>query len=59
MPSIEDVDAKWVRRVLVVEDQSALRALMCDTLQRHDWEVKAVADAEEALREFAELIPMR
>lgn len=46
-----------MRRVLVVEDQSALRALMCDTLQRHNWEVKGAADAEEALKEFAEFDP--
>lgn len=43
--------------MLVVEDQAALRTLICAALEGHGWEVKGVADADEALREFAEFDP--
>lgn len=47
----------WVRRVLVVEDQAALRMLVCDMLERCGWETAAAADAAEAARLFAEFDP--
>ncbi|WP_245934011.1 response regulator [Branchiibius hedensis] len=49
MKAVQDT---WVRRVLVVEDQSAMRTLICDTLKRHGWEVRGVGDADDALRVF-------
>ncbi|MDL9979620.1 response regulator [Microbacterium sp. ASV49] len=47
----------WVRRVLVVEDQAALRLLVCDMLTRHGWETAGAADAAEAMRLFTEFDP--
>ena len=47
----------WVRRVLVVEDQAALRLLVCDMLAQRGWETAAAADAAEATRLFAEFDP--
>ncbi len=46
-----------MRRVLVVEDQAALRLLVCDMLARAGWETAAAADAAEATRLFAEFDP--
>jgi len=51
------VGTEWVRRVLVVEDQSALRMLVCTVLRHHGWEVQDAADAAEAMRAFAEFDP--
>lgn len=48
---------RWVRRALVVEDQAALRILVCDMLAREGWEVAGAADAAEAMQSFAELDP--
>ncbi|MFJ4167670.1 response regulator [Microbacterium sp. NPDC089698] len=47
----------WTRRVLVVEDQSALRILLCDVLQRHGFETAAAADAATAAQLFTEFDP--
>ncbi|HOQ22526.1 MULTISPECIES: response regulator [Microbacterium] len=33
----------WVRRVLVVEDQAALRLLVCEMLAQRGWETAAAA----------------
>lgn len=54
---MEAVHTKWVRRVLVVEDQSALRTLICDSLERHGWQALGVANADDALLQFAEFDP--
>ncbi|OZD39111.1 response regulator receiver protein [Rhodococcus sp. 06-1477-1B] len=47
----------WVRRVLVVEDQPALRALLCDMLARRGFEATGVADAAEAVAAFSHTDP--
>ncbi len=51
------VGTEWVRRVLVVEDQSALRVLVCDMLSRHGWETAEAADAAQAMAVFAAFDP--
>lgn len=43
--------------MLVVEDQGALRMLVCDLLERHGFQTAAAADAAEATRLFAEFDP--
>lgn len=43
--------------MLVVEDQAALRILLCDLLQRHGFETAAAADAATATRLFTEFDP--
>lgn len=43
--------------MLVVEDQGALRALVCDLLERHGFETAAAVDAADAMRRFAEFDP--
>ncbi len=43
--------------MLVVEDQAALRMLVCDLLERHGFETAAAADAATATRLFAEFDP--
>ena len=48
---------KWARRVLVVEDQPAMRALLCDMLAHRGFETTAAADAAEATTAFAETDP--
>jgi DNA-binding NarL/FixJ family response regulator len=52
-----DVTARWVRRVLVVEDQAAMRLLVCETLNQHGFETRGAGSAAEATREFAEFDP--
>ncbi|MBN9178607.1 MAG: response regulator transcription factor [Microbacterium sp.] len=47
----------WTRRVLVVEDQAALRLLVCDMLTQRGWETAGAADAAEATALFAEFDP--
>ncbi|MEO2133728.1 response regulator [Microbacterium sp.] len=47
----------WTRRVLVVEDQAALRMLVCELLERHGFETAAAADAATATRLFTEFDP--
>ncbi|KXC05575.1 response regulator [Microbacterium hominis] len=47
----------WTRRVLVVEDQAALRMLVCDLLERHGFETASAADAATATRLFADFDP--
>ncbi|MFV9426492.1 MULTISPECIES: response regulator [Microbacterium] len=47
----------WVRRVLVVEDQPAMRALLCDMLVHRGFEATGAADAAEATRLFADSDP--
>lgn len=42
----------WARRVLVVEDQAAMRVLVVDLLQRHGFEVVGAASPDEALEAF-------
>lgn len=49
--------AEWTRRVLVVEDQGALRMLVCDLLERHGFQTAAAANAAEATRLFTEFDP--
>ena len=49
--------SEWTRRVLVVEDQGALRMLVCDLLERHGFQTAAAADAAEATRLFTEFDP--
>jgi len=51
------VASDWTRRVLVVEDQAALRMLVCDVLQRHGFETAAAADAATATQLFTEFDP--
>ena len=46
-----------MRRVLVVEDQAAMRALLCDMLVHRGFEAVGAADAAEALDAFAQLDP--
>lgn len=41
----------------MVEDQAALRTLICDSLERHGWQVLGVANADDALLKFAEFDP--
>lgn len=53
----EGVSPAWTRRVLVVEDQAALRMLVCDLLDRNGFDTVAAADAAEATRLFAEFDP--
>ncbi len=43
--------------MLVVEDQGALRMLVCDLLEHHGFQTAAAADAAEATRLFAEFDP--
>jgi len=43
--------------VLVVEDQGALRMLVCDLLERHGFQTAAAADAAEATRLFTDFDP--
>lgn len=43
--------------MLVVEDQGALRMLVCDLLERHGFRTAAAADAAEATRLFTEFDP--
>lgn len=43
--------------MLVVEDQAAMRALVCDLLTRHGFDAFGAADAAEATRVFAEVDP--
>ncbi|WP_026095967.1 response regulator [Microbacterium sp. B19] len=47
----------WVRRVLVVEDQPAMRALLCDMLVHRGFDVTGAADAAEATALFAATDP--
>ncbi|KKI16850.1 MULTISPECIES: response regulator transcription factor [unclassified Leucobacter] len=49
--------AEWVRRVLVVEDQGALRALVHDLFARSGFAVESRATAVDALAAFAEFDP--
>ncbi|MCI0157372.1 response regulator [Leifsonia shinshuensis] len=49
--------SRWTRRVLVVEDQGALRTLVCDLLERRGFETAAAVDAADAMRRFAEFDP--
>lgn len=51
------MSGEWTRRVLVVEDQAALRVLVCEMLAQRGWETAAAADAAEATRLFAEFDP--
>lgn len=53
----DNVGAEWRRRVLVVEDQGALRMLVCDLLERHGFQTAAASDAAEATRLFTEFDP--
>ncbi|WP_268932619.1 hypothetical protein [Microbacterium paulum] len=39
------MSSEWTRRVLVVEDQAALRVLVCEMLAQRGWETAAAADA--------------
>lgn len=55
--SVDTVGAGWVRRVLVVEDQAALRTLACELLTRNGWDATGAASADEAMRLFAEVDP--
>ncbi|WP_460740635.1 response regulator [Microbacterium neimengense] len=48
---------RWVRRVLVVEDQAAMRLLVCETLNQHGFETRGAEGAAEATRLFAEFDP--
>ena len=48
---------EWVRRLLVVEDQGAMRALVCDLFERSGFETLGVASAAEAFAAFAEFDP--
>lgn len=43
--------------MLVVEDQAALRVLVCDMLERADWETAGAADAAEAMALFTTFDP--
>lgn len=43
--------------MLVVEDQGALRMLVCDLLERHGFQTAAASDAAEATRLFTEFDP--
>ncbi len=43
--------------MLVVEDQGALRMLVCDLLERHGFHTAAASDAAEATRLFTEFDP--
>ncbi len=45
------------RRVLVVDDDAAIRALLATTLPRDEYEVVQAADGEEALARLAEEAP--
>ncbi|WP_295789333.1 response regulator [uncultured Microbacterium sp.] len=47
----------WVRRVLVVEDQPAMRALLCDMLAHRGFEATGVADAAGAVDAFSRTDP--
>ena len=47
------METAWVRRVLVVEDQPAMRVLLCDMLAHRGFEVTGAADAAEATTLFA------
>lgn len=46
-----------MRRVLVVEDQPAMRALLCDMLTHRGFEATGAADAAGATAAFAEMDP--
>ncbi len=46
-----------MKRVLVVEDEPAIRALISASLQGSDWEVAAVADGGDALASLARSRP--
>lgn len=46
-----------MRRVLVVEDQPAMRALLCDMLAHRGFEVTGAADAAEATATFVQSDP--
>ena len=46
-----------MRRVLVVEDQPAMRVLLCDMLTHRGFQVTAAGDAAEATRLFADTDP--
>ncbi len=48
---------EWVRRLLVVEDQGAMRALVCDLFERSGFETLGVASAAEAFAAFGEFDP--
>lgn len=52
-----DVTARWVRRVLVVEDQAAMRLLVCEMLNQHGFETRGAESAAEATRVFSEFDP--
>lgn len=43
--------------MLVVDDQAAMRALLCDLLERHGFQATGAADAAGAVRAFAETDP--
>lgn len=45
------------KRVLVVDDEARMRKLVGITLRNHGYQVREVADAEEALREVEREIP--
>ncbi|WP_396644059.1 response regulator transcription factor [Microbacterium sp.] len=51
------METAWVRRVLVVEDQPAMRVLLCDMLTHRGFQVTAAGDAAEATRLFADTDP--
>ncbi|CAH0174239.1 response regulator [Microbacterium sp. Bi128] len=51
------METAWVRRVLVVEDQPAMRALLCDMLAHREFEPTGAADAAEATTAFAATDP--
>lgn len=51
------VGSEWRRRVLVVEDQAALRMLVCDLLERNGFETASAADAATATQLFTEFDP--
>ncbi|MFF8186367.1 response regulator [Microbacterium sp. NPDC016588] len=51
------METAWVRRVLVVEDQPAMRVLLCDMLAHRGFEVTGAADAAEATGLFTDTDP--
>jgi DNA-binding NarL/FixJ family response regulator len=48
---------RWVRKVLLVEDQTAIRTLLTDTLERAGFEVVSCSSAKAALSAFSRLDP--
>jgi DNA-binding NarL/FixJ family response regulator len=54
---VNGVQTAWVRRVLVVEDQPAMRVLLCDMLAHRGFEATGAADAMEATTAFTETDP--